>query len=305
MHERQFITSGDAEAFVKTIRPDVQDIKLIMHGYDNVIAIVDEKLVFRFPRNEVAVNRQHFEAQLLRHLHGKISLPIPEILEVHRAPDYLVTNRIPGAHISLTALRELPAEYSRIYAHDIAQFMKELNAAVSPHQVTETRAVNHMTGESDELWPDTLKRVLQEASFPDKAWLEEVAHHQYEQWEQLCAHSNLPIIVVHDDLHVGNLLFKDSRISGILDFGDAAIGTAAQEMRQLFRINEDILRTTIYEYAQLTGIHISEEEVATWAITTELASYCERLVKGDINHPSFIRTQATMKRWLPAYSSNF
>lgn len=302
---KQFLSKNEVERYIRDTRADVKNVKIINHGFHNIIAVTDNKLVFRFPRNELSLRRQDFEASLLKILEGKLELPIPRVIEEHHNPDYHVTGLIEGKNLSGNELAAFDIKQSEEFGYQLAKFMINLNSVIKPELITQLRGRSGLDKHSDELWPEYLKRTLAFASFSDKPWLEELAHKQYEKWNDVTENSRLPQIAIHDDLHPGNLLFVNNRISGVLDFGYAKSGTAAQELRLLPCINGLMLSKTIEKYEELGGPHIDTDEVETWALSAQLASYCDRLSKDQTDHPSFVRSRRILRHLVSKYSDLF
>lgn len=150
-------------------------------------------------------------------------------------------------------------------------------------------------------WSRYLRQHLKHAHISGKPWLEQLADHYYGEWQAIEKATALPKTVVHDDLHMENMLFENDRLVGVLDFSELTVGTAAQELRQLYRLGEDVVQRAIDAYQQRAGITIPLPEVKAWAIVTELAPYCAHVAKGEMDHPSKIRTAANLQSWLPEY----
>jgi aminoglycoside phosphotransferase (APT) family kinase protein len=55
-------------------------VRLLAHGWDNTVHLVDEAWAFRFPRRQVAVENLERERQILPHL---VDLPLPIPMPVH------------------------------------------------------------------------------------------------------------------------------------------------------------------------------------------------------------------------------
>lgn len=302
LHDR-FVTSDVVEHFIRSLEPQVREVLLVEHGNDNIIAIVDRQRVFRFPRHEAAANRQRYEAQLLKLLRGRVTLPIPEVLEEHFEPDYLITTLLPGQHLRVEEMRALSPAHISLFAEQIAQFMEELNAALTPQSVLRLQTDLNVHEHAGESWESFFMRTLGQGTYPGRPWLEQLGRRYFTDWQQTC-NSNLSLnMVVHDDLHLENILFANNRISGILDFGETAVGTAAEEMRTLLVVGPQMVRATAQAYQARTGMRVRELEVITWAVTAALASYCERLAKGEVQHPSFVRAQQNLREWLPDFAT--
>ena len=60
--------------------PDVAHgkVRFIRHGWDNDVLILDERLVFRFPKRSKYFRRFKAETRFLRHMRGKFSVAVPD-----------------------------------------------------------------------------------------------------------------------------------------------------------------------------------------------------------------------------------
>lgn len=290
------------EAFVRQLEPTAQTITVLAHSYHNVIVVVDEAKAFRLPRTPLAAVHQHYEADILRHLRGKTTVPIPEVLAVHDEPSYIAVGFLHGEHLSLAAQREFDAVARRQVAGQLAHFIFEMGQAIAPEALLQLRTRYGLEDERvDENWAAYIERVLHKADFPGRPWLKQLAQEYFAKWHAMQKRNDLPLQAIHDDLHNENVLFRDNKIAGILDFGLTTVGTPAQEMRQLYRVGDEMVQETISEYERLSGRRVHFEDVQTWAITAELAAYCHRLERGETTHPTFLRTSANLRRWLPEF----
>ena len=62
------VTSADNDLALELTRdayPNAKQITLIVHGYDNIVVLVDEQYALRFPRNQDAYARSQYEKQVL------------------------------------------------------------------------------------------------------------------------------------------------------------------------------------------------------------------------------------------------
>ena len=80
------------------------------HGQNNAVVVVNDDLVFRFPRNLNGVGRLAAEAELLTRLQGRLPLPLPDPRFSSFAPMaigavFMGYRRIPGEPLTLDALR--------------------------------------------------------------------------------------------------------------------------------------------------------------------------------------------------------
>ncbi|MBI2589245.1 aminoglycoside phosphotransferase family protein [Candidatus Saccharibacteria bacterium] len=292
------MTTQDNQKFVELIKshePTAGDIEFVEHGYDNIVAVVDRQKVFRFPRTEVDKYRLWFEAELLQKMAGKIP-KTPRVIRLNQRPFYAVYSYLPGNHLSEEEIGGLSAKDQAEIGNQLADFIASFNKLISPSEVLSLRSSSGLAAQpGEETWPIYLKRVLGDSSFPSNPKIEQLAKDYYQKWLNL--KDDLPIITVHDDLHAGNLLFSDGQISGIFDFGNASAGTATQEMRNILRLGDDVLRASISRYQDLTGQTVDPEKARFWMIVNDLASICLRLLDGKTDAPGFARAQKNLKKW--------
>src|SRR2546423_11276818 len=92
--------------------PDTQNITVIEHNADNIVALVDTNYAVRFPRDEAAYLRGLHEKYILRRLESAKTLTIPRILDEHAAdPPYIITSFVPGHHLSPATVRTLSKDH--------------------------------------------------------------------------------------------------------------------------------------------------------------------------------------------------
>ncbi len=289
------------ESLIREFKPGFQEIKFIEHGYDNVIAIVDRQLVFRFPRNPAAGCRLKFESALLKHLGGKLP-HVPVVIYLNKDPFYAIQNRLPGQHLTRTQINNLSKANQQSIVRELVDFIFAYNHLISPEQLLEMRRQSGLDSQAiDEPWPAYLKKVLGETNYAGQPELQKLARRCYQKWLEMVASDPLPAMSLHDDLHLDNLLFQSGKISGILDFGDSTVGTATEEMRNFYSLKTNFLRQAIKLYAGRTGQVVDPEKVRIWAVTTELASFCNRLAKNQTAHPGFKRTRHNLRQWIPDF----
>lgn len=291
-----FADSTMAREALKEMYPQAKQITLVEHGYDNIVGLVDDKYAIRFPRNSNAYKRSLYEKEILKNVTELKSVEVPRLVSVKNNPPCLVTSYINGIHLRSKNISHFTLAEQSIFGKTIGRFAFELHSTLS---VDETRGYRKKYGLDkleEEPWPIYLKKTLLNATFPTLEQAE-LANKYYYLWKDTEKNENL--VVVHDDLHSENMLFKHNKLSGVLDFGDTTVGTPEQEFRQLYRINKYVLQAAINEYSNLSGLQLNPETSKTWAIAQELASYSERLSTGNTQHPSFIRACKNLNKWLP------
>lgn len=295
MNSETKITPETVRNTLKEIYPNAKRITLVEHGYDNIVGLVDEVYAVRFPRNTDTYRRSQYEKSVLQGISQQPELEIPNILGERSNPPCLITSFVHGKHLNAKGLNSLAPAAQEQFAQAIARFAYELHQSLSVSEVRGFRK-EFAIDKLDEDWSDYFANHLSSVSLPNPKQNELITYY-YSAWQKYGNNKN--IVVVHDDLHTDNLLFENGVLVGVLDFGDTNIGTPEQELRQLCRINEAILRVAVETYSQLSGLELSFEAAKTWAIVQELGSYADRLSTGSTNHPSFIRACNNLNNWLP------
>jgi aminoglycoside phosphotransferase (APT) family kinase protein len=289
-----FPDAKQAEVIAKATYPDAQNIRVVEHGYDNIVVLVDDLYALRFPRNEDAYARSQYEKQVLQHLETLETINVPRILGEHVHPPYLLTSFVAGEHLSPKDINNFPVTLQEELGKSVAEFAYSMHTAFSIEEARRIRKKLQLDSRAEEPWDIYFERLLSGSNLltPEQ---DIIAKKYYAKWKKIDAQ---PLVVVHDDLHTENMLFKDNRLCGVLDFGDTNIGTAEQDLRQLYRINETILNAAANRYAELSGRHLNVETIKLWAIMQELASYAERLLTKNTNHHAFARASGNLNMWL-------
>jgi len=290
--------AGQAEIarVIAKLYPNAHHIRHIDGGYENYIVSVDSQAVVRFPRTESVWRRSRLEEFVLSKFDSSLT---PKVMTRHDDPPYLVQTFLPGAHLSEHDFRHLPSSKQRELGRQIAQFAYELHNAISAKEFTREHAILP-TATNAGSYGDHLREILYDFTFPSKAQ-DEVAKQYYHAW--LSIQPSRPV-VIHDDLHVQNLLFDNGNLSGVLDFGAVCVGTVEQELRQVYQLSDEALGAAADTYQALSGVTVKTDAARTWAITQELATYAREYMAQNITSPAYVRAQEHLSRWFPEAFGN-
>lgn len=292
-----FADSARAHDIAQQLYPSAK-ITMVDRGYDNIVALVNQELVLRFPRNEAALVRSRYERDMLGKLDGIKAVAVPKLVAQHDDPPYLVTTFVSGQNVSSEFINGLSINEQQAIGAAIGTFAYELHSSISAKKEAAFRKSAKLGNQFDETWQQYFTRVVAGGHFalPEQT---RFAKRYYEQWMTL-NEAHAPKLVIHDDLHVDNILFTNNKLVGILDFAETNIGTAEQEFRQLYRIDLNVLEAAATTYNRLMGVELDIEAIKIWAVMQELGSYSRRLQAGQTDHPSFKRAANHLNQWLPA-----
>jgi aminoglycoside 2''-phosphotransferase len=245
---------------VQTPYPELrlETARLLDHdGQFNDIMIVNEALIFRFPRSRAAVGYLRHEARLLDAIGPLLPLPTPRFtyrqLEGD-GPDGLFAGypMIPGETLRPERLAAIAGEgtVARL-AEQLATFLQALHAVEWQSLALELpehdgRAEWRQTYDEfrDWLYPCMRPAVRAEVSAAFDRFLGDAANFDYRP--ALC----------HGDFGGSNILFdpENGAISGIIDFGFCGPGDPAIDLASLSTLGEAFSGRLFATYPQLEGM---------------------------------------------------
>jgi len=260
-------------------------LRTIDEGQENLVIVVDGSLTVRFPRTEEVWQRGTIERHVLERL-ASSDMPIPKLIKISDDPAFIVATFLEGQQITTEQLRSLPATTLEIIGKSIAQFAFAFHTALA---VEEFKPLIQPPSWS---YDDYLKRVLYDKTHENPR-VDALAKEYYQKWldREISPHE----VVVHDDLHMGNLLFdEDFNVNGVLDFGAVCIGMAEQDLRQTYRLGEAGFEAAASTYEKLSGRPFNRETAKAWTITQELGAYCR-----DDTKAVHERARENLNFWFP------
>jgi serine/threonine protein kinase len=192
-------------------------------------------------------------------------LNIPEIKEVAPDGSYTILSYVTGNMLSSEDIMAFSQEQKKSLAKKIVQCLRELNSVLSTEEVKHLvkKYISWQTPE-DEFYQSILSRNPRSKYHQ----LYVSCYESYVQYQKEVGKAKE--IVVHGDLHYGNMLFDDkSELTGLIDFGDVNIGTIVTECRQIYRLGSDIVEDMISELGDEFG-DIDLELIKLLAIVHEV-----------------------------------
>lgn len=253
-----------AVCIVQELYPDKTDFEVVSQGQENLVIVVEQTHSVRFPRTEEIWQRGLAERSVLKKLTA-MSLPTPKVIAVSENPAYIQATYLKGNHLDANQIRDAPLATQQQVGREMATFAHTL------HQTLSVEAIRPLLIPPTWSYDDYLKRVLFDRNDPNPR-IDALAKHYYQAW---LSKKTARKVIVHDDLHTGNLLFDDDyHLIGVLDFGAICVGSPEQDLRQTYRLGNEVFETAASTYEQLSGHPFNRETAKLWTITQELASYC-------------------------------
>ncbi len=213
-------------------------------GTDNALYRLGSDMLVRLPRIDWAIEDIDKEFEWLPKIAPFLPVPISTpIAKGTPTQDY----RCPWSVYSwLEGSNPIASDLSESFIHDLIGFIQALHRINLPHGPISNRGVP-LKGRDVET-----RKAIQELEgmidTPSVVRLWEKAL-KVPQWSK-------PPVWIHGDLSSGNVLIKNSRLSGVIDFGNLGVGDPACDLMIAWNLLPSNMRQIF-----LTGLGI---DVATW-----------------------------------------
>lgn len=218
--------------YIKNTYPELREKEFAVsdYGWANYILIVDNRLIFRFPRDEESKRQLVLEQKFLPELNCNLYGLIPNFIYSSKKDDeftYVGYELIPGKPLVTEEFTKLEENEVEKLAENLAEvltsihtfnFERHFKAPVSSEEIKEH-------------WRSFLTEI-EEYVFPlltqnEKVWTNNLFNRFLSEEENFAFTPSL----IHGDLGTDHIIynFEEKRFSGIIDFGDIQIGDPAYD----------------------------------------------------------------------------
>lgn len=247
------------EHYLATIRRAYPDLTvyearlLTQYGQFSDVLVLNETLIFRFPRVAETAQAMAHEVDILRQLQGKLSLSIPNPLYQHTDPDsgqlvFMGYPMLAGEPLWHETFDKLNRTDQAQLAVQLAGFLKVLHGldVQTTRPISETRDywTQMYASFRDKLYPYMREEAKAEVSRDFDRYLSDAANFTYRP------------VLRHGDFGTGNLLFdpQSRSISGIIDFSFVGYGDPAQDVGALYGYGEPFMEACCAVYPEMRSM---------------------------------------------------
>lgn len=237
-------------------------------GWDSLIIDVDNRLIFKFPRDTDAEAGLRQEAALLAALRPKLSIIVPDMELIEGPPLFSRHAKLPGEHLLGPDYAQLDENARGRIAQQLANFHAEM------HDLT-ALSVSAVGDEMAEPWvPVHAMRGVAVPALP--ALLRDSAMAEINDYEALAPDPH-GLIFGYFDAHGWNMAFDKSTatLNGVYDFADSGMGALHQEFIYANFIDRDLCARVIAAYEQNTGHAIDRRRVEILTSMLHLSDLAE------------------------------
>ena len=263
------------DEFVRTCLQDqfpflapIKTMQCIGEGWDNKVFLVNEKIIFRFPRRKIGAELIERENNLLKNLQSMFSLDIPN-------PQYIghPTENYPYPFHGYTMIKGISTYHANLSLQDrIANLPKLANFLKQLHGIDESKALS--LGAKPQMFDRSIASRLVKALNEriDKVMNQKLCHVNQEVFQQeMIAAQKINLsddkCLVHGDLYSRHLLFNEGQLTGIIDWGDVGINHKSIDLsviwsfyprhcHSLFFELYGTVDSATWQYARFVALHV-------------------------------------------------
>lgn len=252
-------------------------------GWDNTVFFVDKKLLFRFPRRQIAVAGVEREMSALPILASLLPLPIPRPIFLGRISPkfpwpFFGYERLTGIELSEASLSEAQRDD---LALPLADFLRALHASPTRERIGALLPVDPFSRSNPAArGPHTLRELetLRSLGVLDDIgpWVKAV---------EAAAARRAPsgAVVCHGDFHFRHLLVDKSCLSGIVDWGDLCLADPCLDLSIVFSQLAPKARVRFFaRYGFVTPETLSSARLLAIFLSAVLAVYGEKTAKPSV-----------------------
>ena len=222
------MSDEDLLAQVRRLMPDlaVETCEIQDEGQANAVAIINDRYVFRFPKNDDARKALEQEAKVLAVAPHHIDLPLPDTQ--YFLPDAMVQQKVAGDPLDRHELmRQVPSRQERLVA-SLARFLYQLHRV--PADVLREAAVGPSPAWQGHPDAEVLYHECEAELFPYlKSYAKSAIRSHFEPVLAGSLRLDYDPVLIHGDLNPGHILWdrKSATLCGVIDFGMAGFGDSA------------------------------------------------------------------------------
>lgn len=259
----------------------------------NKYIVKQEKSVKEFhPQNSLLV-----EAAVARQLYdSNLSIPTPKVIFTAENPDIYGYYYIDGD--MLIDIWPSLSEQERIeICSKLGHFHAEIGQKISKDM---SKAINIKIDMSSGLHPEVeeeYNKILSSPNVPDD--FKSLAKHARKIFDQTLDKGIFQFI--HNDSHHENIIIKNKKISGIIDFGNSEYGEIAKEFSRYIRDFPTYFKYIISSYEQASGHKLSMERLVTNALLSGLMEIILEYHKGGQEKTNAEKSISTYRKMIDQF----
>jgi aminoglycoside 2''-phosphotransferase len=233
--------------------------ELIGTGDDNLVVVLDDEQIARFPRKAEYRGRFAAELNLLSRLAPISRLPVPRYERVSPDGSVGIYQRIKGREMTVEVFSTMTPADQRLALASLAAFLSSLHALPAETIVQPDGSIARTwSGERfAALYHRARRAEIAEIVSATTLARFDAFHDAFKSV------APGPFRLAHNDLTDDHILVQDGRITGIIDFSDAAFGDPAIDFAWFWLLGEANVDLVLRDY-RFPSADASLKERAHW-----------------------------------------
>ncbi len=206
----------------------IETISLNDEGLNDNILIVNQELIFCFPKHEHALNRIDTEIKVIELIKSSVTLEVPNIF--YKNSEVIAYFMIAGVTLRRDILLGLDEKTIQFVAEQLATFLKQLHLIPIDILSSDIPIANVPSKYED--WVDLYKRIESEVFPYLMLHTREWAKNHFESFLDTKSNFEYEPKLIHGDLGPYHILFDRQKncINGVIDFGSSGLGDPAVDI---------------------------------------------------------------------------
>ncbi|MES2223439.1 MAG: aminoglycoside phosphotransferase family protein [Patescibacteria group bacterium] len=219
------------------------------------------------------------EAKIIEFLYdNNLGVSIPKVIFKSDSPQMYCYEYIEGEML-IQVWPTLSEEERISVCENLGIFHARIGKAITK---SEAQTLGMKIDDSTGLHPEVEKEyliLLEDSEVPEE--YKSLAKHTKEIFDTTL--EDVIFQCVHNDAHHENILIKDKRISGIIDFGNTEYGEVAREFSRYIRDFPDHFEYIVLSYEKESGNTLLRKRLISNAFLSGFAEIIEDYKKGNLN----------------------
>lgn len=237
------------ELFLEKIKKEFPEVKwdkyqVLTHGWDHVVFIFDESLIFRFPKEEEYRSTLNKEIELLNYLKEKVKVGIPDYKYISGDKSFVGYEILKGNKLKNLNFNEITDLDKKEITEQVAKFLNVLHSTPESIVIDELSVSKKNPGkELAEMRGDTRKFIFPKLKEDEIKSIEKY----FDEINDFIVKGDYVHVLIHNDF-VGEHIFWDDaeKKVNIIDFSDRDFGDPAVDFGGLWEFGEDFVEK-VYE----------------------------------------------------------
>ncbi|HEY8658299.1 MAG TPA: aminoglycoside phosphotransferase family protein [Hanamia sp.] len=279
---------------------DISMIKKIGEGDNNNAFLINQNYIFRFPKRKEVKQNLKKEIAVLPRIRHQFKLELPKFDFVSKDINFVGYKIINGKFLTFKIYNSLPTEFQLQIQKSLSEFLSQLHSI----NLAMVKDCELETMNLKEEYSDNFENV-QKLIFPN------ITRKNSELIEQLFAaylnnHKNFEYkpTLIHNDFSTDHILIDISskKITGIIDFGDIAIGDPDYDFMYLLDTFGANFIERMIRFYQQTNHKIVLEKLFLFSLANKL-----QIIVGSINDKDENAIKDgynNLEKWIINYNNN-